>query len=76
MASGGYLIVEYAPKLLDNNDFGPVRMDGHYADRDVAEQIAEMWAEESSHKQTRIVVVEVVAETKRPDSWKQGEPST
>lgn len=70
MKSGGFLVVEYAPTLLDNEDFRPVRMDGHYADKQAAEEIAQMWADESSNAQTRIVVVEVVAETKQPDFWK------
>ena len=71
MAVGGYLIVEYAPQLLDNEEFRPVRMDGHYSEKEDAEQIAEKWAEESSHKQSRIVVVEVVAEAKQPEGWKK-----
>ena len=71
MEDGEYLIVEYAPQLLDNEDFRPVRMDGHYADRDTAEEIAKKWAEESSHKQTRIIVVQVVAQAKKPESWKK-----
>jgi hypothetical protein len=69
MANGGFLVVEYAPTFLDNEDFRPVRMDGHYAEKQDAEEIAQMWAEESLNAQTRIVVVEVVAETKQPDFW-------
>lgn len=75
MSVGGYLIVEYAPTLLDNDEFRPVRMDGHYAEKKDAEAIANGWAEESSHKETRIVVVEVVAEAKQPEFWKQGKPN-
>ena len=71
MPANGYLIIEYGPQLLDNEDFNPVRMDGHYSDKADAEEIAQRWAEESKLKQSRIVVVEVVAETKQPDGWKR-----
>lgn len=70
MREKSFLIVEYAPSLLDNKDFAPVRMDGHYADQADAERIAKGWADETSNKGTRIVVVEVASVLKDPDSWK------
>ncbi|MGR3760899.1 hypothetical protein ACUXV3_12330 [Roseobacteraceae bacterium NS-SX3] len=69
MKNGGYLVIEYAPSLLDNREFYPVRMDGHYADRDVAEAIADGWAAETTSEGSRIIVAEVVSETKRPADW-------
>lgn len=74
--SNEYLIIEYAPSNLDNNEFRPVRMDGHYLSREDAKRIAEGWAAETTNKQTRIVVVEVVEEVKQPDYRKEYKSNT
>jgi hypothetical protein len=61
-----YMVIEYAPSLLDNREFAPVRMDGHYAEREAAERIASLWAKSPTSEDTRIVAVEVVTVAKEP----------
>ena len=64
-----YLVVEYFPHLMDSAKLIPARIDGHYSERQSAEEVAALWAEEPVHKESRIVVVEVMAEAKTPAHW-------
>lgn len=66
-----YLVVEYFPHMMDGDEMIPARIDGHYLDRAEAEDIAEFWAEEPKHCESRIVVVEVLAEAKEPAHWRK-----
>jgi hypothetical protein len=47
----------------------PVRIDGHYGRFEDAKEVAELWAEEPNHPESRIVVAEVVFEAKEPAHW-------
>ncbi|UWR20199.1 hypothetical protein [Sulfitobacter pontiacus] len=67
-----FLVIEYAPSLLDNEVFAPVRMDGAYSDYSNAQDIAEIWASETSTPGHRIVVAEVVKEVKSDRATKSG----
>lgn len=69
MSALRFLVVEYAPHMMDGTKTIPARIDGHYAKREMAEEIAALWAESPKHAETRIVVVEVVHEEKKPAHW-------
>lgn len=69
MAELKYLVVEYCPHLMDGTKTIPARIDGHYAKREMAEEVAALWAGKPKHAETRIVVVEVVHEEKMPAHW-------
>lgn len=73
MSPHRYLVVEYFPVLLDGRadlrTAQPARMDGHYAYREDAEGVAELWAESPLHEGSRIVVAEVVTVHKDPAHW-------
>ena len=70
-----FLVIEYLPQLLHNRTPAPVRIDGHYKDRAVAEEVAELWRDEPMHAESRIVVAEVHVEVKAPAHWKRREPA-
>lgn len=67
-----FIVVEYIPSAMEPEALCPARIDGHYADREMAEDVAAWWAENPMHEQSRIVVAEVVAETKKPREWVDG----
>ena len=69
MAELKFLVVEYFPHMMDHEKLIPARIDGHYSERLSAEEVAALWAEEPMHKESRIVVVEVMAEAKTPAHW-------
>jgi len=69
MAKLKYIVLEYFPHAMDGFELRPARIDGHYRDRDDAENVAVWWAEEPHHKETRVVVCEVVMEAKKPRHW-------
>ena len=69
MSPLGYLVIEYWPHTMDNEELVPARIDGHYSHKDLAEEIARLWAEAPKHPESRIVVVEVVFEAKAPAHW-------
>lgn len=64
-----YLVIEYAPHMMDGDKLIPARIDGHYGPKEWAQEVAEMWAENPLHPETRIAVVEVVHVTKDPKHW-------
>lgn len=64
-----YLVLEYLPHTMDGFDTATVRIDGHYDAREWAGAHARLWAEKPMHTESRIVVVEVVSEIKRPRHW-------
>lgn len=64
-----FLVIEYWPHAMDCDKLRPARIDGHYARRDMAEEVAALWAEHPKHKESRIVVAEVVHEAKTPAHW-------
>ena len=74
-----YLIVEYCPHVLHHEKPSAVRIDGHYWCRHFrtndglgsVREICDLWAENPIHEETRIVVCEVVYESKKPKSWKK-----
>lgn len=68
-----FIVVEYIPSAMEAEALCPARIDGHYADRADAEGVAAWWAENPMHEQSRIVVAEVVAETKKPREWVDAE---
>lgn len=69
MAMLKYLVVEYLPHMMDGHEVRPARIDGHYRDREDAEEVAALWAESPIHPEARICVVEIVSEQKRPAHW-------
>lgn len=69
MAALNYLVIEYFPTAMDHEKMAPARIDGHYARREMAEEIAALWAENPKHKESRIVVVEIQHEAKTPAHW-------
>lgn len=71
MSNLRFLVVEYAPHMMDGNKTIPARIDGHYAQREMAEEVAAIWAENPKHEETRIVVVEVQHEAKAPKHWQE-----
>lgn len=69
MSALRFLVVEYWPHVMDGDKLRPARIDGHYAKREMAEEVAALWAEQPKGKESRIVVVEVVHEEKTPAHW-------
>jgi len=67
-----YLVMEYLPHAMDNEKPRPARIDGHYAEKEMAEEIATLWAENPLHLESRIVVSEIVFEAKQPAHWIRG----
>lgn len=68
-----FIVVEYIPSAMQRLDaLCPARIDGHYASRVDAESVALWWAENPMHEQSRIIVAEILAETKRPKEWEDG----
>lgn len=68
-----YLVVEYWPHAMDGCDLRLARIDGHYRNREDAEGIAALWAENPQGPESRIVVVEVHHEAKAPMHWQKRE---
>lgn len=64
-----FLIIEYAPHIMECDKAVPVRIDGHYKSRKMAEEIAELWGRNPMHPETRIAVVEVKHVVKDPAHW-------
>ena len=69
MADLNYLVIEYAPQLLDNYKAVPVRIDGHYGSLEMAEEVSALWAESPLGAETRIVVAEIRHQAKAPRHW-------
>ena len=67
-----YLVIEYFPHAMDSHDPKPARIDGHYAEKEMAEEVAALWAENPLHPESRIVVSEIVFEAKQPAHWVRG----
>ena len=65
-----YLLIEYEPYSMSNRNKVSARMDGHYSERKMAEEVAELWREEAISPNTRIVVAEIVTDIKQPDHWR------
>lgn len=66
-----FLVIEYMPHMMDGHQSMTARIDGHYAKREMAEEVAALWAENPKHEETRIVVVEVQHEAKAPKHWQE-----
>jgi hypothetical protein len=64
-----YLVVEYLPHVMHGSKPRPARIDGHYDNKAIAEEVAQLWAEAPLHAESRVVVVEIVAEAKAPAHW-------
>lgn len=64
MAGLNYLVIEYFPQAMHHDKLTPARIDGHYDRREMAEEVAALWAENPKHMESRIVVVEVQHEAK------------
>jgi len=64
-----YLVIEYFPTAMHPDKLIPGRIDGHNARREMAEEVAALWAENPKHKESRIVVAEVQHEAKSPAHW-------
>lgn len=64
-----YLVIEYWPHIMDSDDLKPARIDGHYAKLEMAKAVAELWAEEPKHPESRIVVAKVKFEAKMLKHW-------
>jgi hypothetical protein len=62
-------VVEYIPHMMDGRKPRPARIDGHFDRKAAAEEVAQFWAESPMHAESRIVVVEIVAEAKAPAHW-------
>jgi hypothetical protein len=69
MAELGYLVIEYWPQSMHHEKLIPARIDGHYHKLADAQDVAALWAENPNGINSRIVVVEVQAETQRPSYW-------
>lgn len=64
-----FLVIEYAPHIMDPEKAMPVRIDGHYTSRKTAEEVAAIWGSNPLHPETRIAVVEVKHVVKDPAHW-------
>lgn len=71
MKSNGlnFLVIEYIPDLMDGEKETAARIDGHYRHREDAVSVAEWWAENPKHPESRIVVAEVRDVMKNPKQW-------
>ena len=65
-----FMAIEYLPHAMHQENVSPVRIDGHYRQFEDAKDIAEMWAENPGHPETRIAVASVEFEAKQPERWK------
>lgn len=67
-----FIVIEYIPSATGDEADWATRIDGHYLKKADAEHVAAWWADEPMHEQSRIVVAEIVAETKKPRDWADG----
>jgi hypothetical protein len=68
--SHGFLVIEYVPKSMTHDKPAQARMDGHWFVRSLANEVAEYFAEEPIFGgKSRVVVAEIIAEMKKPESW-------
>ena len=67
-----FIVIEYIPSAMQLEALCPARIDGHYAGRSDAESVAAWWAENPMNNRSRIVVAEIVAETKKPRDCTDG----
>ncbi|MGB1215022.1 MAG: hypothetical protein ACPG4X_16765 [Pikeienuella sp.] len=64
-----FLVIEYVPHIMHHERMSPVRIDGHYETEKTATEVAQLWSKAPKHRETRIVVAQIVAEAKRPAHW-------
>ena len=60
---GTFMVMEYDPTKLHNENYESVRVDGYYSEKDGphgADGIADMWAQETARPGNRVVVVKIV----------------
>ena len=70
-SSLAYMVIEYFPQAMAHDKMIPARIDGHYANREDAQGVADLWAESPAHDHSRIVVVEVLYAAKDPEYWQK-----
>lgn len=71
MSDLNFLVIEYVPHLMDGTKLTPARIDGHYGSHELAAEVAELWAANPLHAETRIVVAEIRTEIKAPAHWQR-----
>lgn len=64
-----FIVIEYLPHTMHRQEWLPARLDGHYTHEADANGVADLWAENPKHSESRIVVCEVHHEAKAPDHW-------
>ena len=79
MADLKYMVIQYIPELMDGFKESKALIDGHYAEKAEAIEVAKLWADQPSPffaasgngDRSRIIVVEVVHSEMNPRHWSE-----